>query len=105
MTDEELERLILDHYVGESQTLTSEAEANLLRFKSLIDQATADDLARWEEITKAYRRGKEFAGGGDDPAALAATQLIKLNEQLGDLTGATRSSGERQGEGHRDLGS
>ncbi len=33
MNDEELERLIVDHYVSEAQTLTTGAEANLLKFK------------------------------------------------------------------------
>ena len=34
MNDQELETLIFSHYESESQTLTSGAEANLLKFKS-----------------------------------------------------------------------
>ena len=35
MNDKELETLLLSHYENESQTLTSGAEANLLKFKEL----------------------------------------------------------------------
>jgi hypothetical protein len=37
MNDEELEELIFSHYQSESQTLTNGAEANMLKFKELIN--------------------------------------------------------------------
>ena len=40
MNYEELQTLILSHYGNESQTLTSGAEFNMLRFKELISIQT-----------------------------------------------------------------
>ena len=37
MDEKELQRLLLSHYESESQTLTSSAEANLLKFKALVN--------------------------------------------------------------------
>ena len=36
MNDQEVQDLVLDHYKSESQTLTTGAEANFLKFKELI---------------------------------------------------------------------
>ncbi len=42
MNDDELDSLILSHYEGESQTLTSGAEANMLKFKEIIGKLTSE---------------------------------------------------------------
>src|SRR5690606_27742393 len=52
MNDEEVRTLILDHYKGESQTLTTGAEANLLKFKEIFGVITPEETARWAEIKK-----------------------------------------------------
>ncbi|MGB0582464.1 MAG: ATP-binding protein, partial [Limisphaerales bacterium] len=54
MNDEEVEALILDHYEQESQTLTTGAEANVLKFKELIGVQRDEDKERWAEIKKTY---------------------------------------------------
>ena len=41
---DELNTLIVSHYENQAQTLTTGAEANLLKFRELIDQLTPDRL-------------------------------------------------------------
>ena len=50
MTEEEIETLIDDHYENESQTLTTGAEANLLKFREMEGNLTQEERERWEEI-------------------------------------------------------
>ena len=54
MNEEELETVILSHYENESQTLTTGAEANFLKFKELMGKLTEEEQARWEEIKVSY---------------------------------------------------
>lgn len=62
MNDEELETLLLSHYENESQTLTSGAEANLLKFKELTGHLSETEAARWEEIKRGFRKKQQFHG-------------------------------------------
>ncbi|MCE7080589.1 DNA repair ATPase [Streptomyces sp. ST2-7A] len=55
MTDEEVEAVIDDHYLAEAQTLTSGAEANLLKLAELRGRVTPEQAARWEEIKRSFR--------------------------------------------------
>ncbi|MQS06306.1 DNA repair ATPase [Streptomyces alkaliphilus] len=55
MTDEEVEAVIDDHYLAEAQTLTSGAEANLLKLAELRGRITPEQTARWEEIKRSFR--------------------------------------------------
>lgn len=83
MNDEELETLILSSYEGDAQTLTSEAESNLLKFRELLGILTADEAKRWEDIKRAYRQNVKMKGiGSDDSAAHVIAQLSGFNEQL-----------------------
>jgi hypothetical protein len=76
MNDEELMDLVLDHYKGESQTLTTGAEANFLKFKQLIGVMDEEEAARWEDIKKTFGRN-QFLQGGDqgDPVSRVVSQL------------------------------
>ena len=85
MSAPELEQIISDHYAGESQTLTTGAEANLLKFKTMLGIHTPVEAARWADICRIYTRRQELAGA-DDPASKAVVQLAKLSDQLGDLS-------------------
>ncbi|MCI5083616.1 MAG: AAA family ATPase, partial [Saprospiraceae bacterium] len=62
MNEQELETLVLSHYEGESQTLTSAAEANFLKLKELMGVQTADEKQRWEDIKKTFNKNKIFNG-------------------------------------------
>jgi hypothetical protein len=74
MNDDEVHELIVDHYRGESQTLTTGAEANLLKFKELIGIMTDEERARWDDIKKVF---KQNTRGGDqkDPVNRVVAQL------------------------------
>lgn len=85
MTDEELERLIDDHYQGESQTLTTAAEQNLLKLAELRGRLNPEKAKRWEEIKQGFARVKRMGGKEDDPVARVTGQLGAIEEQLGTL--------------------
>lgn len=85
MNDAEIEAILLDHYSGEAQTLTTGAEANLLKFKELFDKLDATEAARWEDIKKTFGRNKLFASAGDDKLAPIILQLTSFNEHLESL--------------------
>jgi ATPase involved in DNA repair/ATPase family associated with various cellular activities (AAA) len=105
MTGPELEQIIRDHYAGESQTLTTGAEANLLKFKAMSGTHTPTEAARWADICKIYTRRQELSGA-DDPASKAVVQLAKLSDQLGNLRAAMHevavASHERGADERRD---
>ena len=60
MNEKELNTLILSHYESEAQTLTSDAEANLLKLKELRGILSKDEKFRWEEIKKIFVKNKIF---------------------------------------------
>lgn len=62
MNDEELEAVIDDHYLGEAQTLTSGAEANLLKLAELRGRLTPGQAQRWAEVKAAHLRTQPGAG-------------------------------------------
>jgi len=59
----ELETMILDHYVAESQTLTSGGEANLLQFKRMLDWQSTEEAARWDRIVEIFLEGQQQRNG------------------------------------------
>ena len=79
MNTAELEEAIDDHYRAESQTLTSDAEANLLKLAELRGTLTPAQQARWTEIKAAYRRSQTLAGNQEDPSVGA---LLHLADKL-----------------------
>ena len=86
MNDEEVQDLIMDHYKGESQTLTTGAEANLLKFRELTGTLSDEESERWKEIKKVYQRN-QLMGQGDpsDPVGRIVAQLTGFSEGLQDI--------------------
>jgi hypothetical protein len=84
MNDDEVRAIILDHYRGESQTLTTGTEANMLKFKELIGIQTAEEKARWEDIKQTFKRNSAArgAGGDNDPAGRIVAQLSGFQSGL-----------------------
>ncbi|MFN3405318.1 MAG: DNA repair ATPase [Cytophagaceae bacterium] len=83
MNDEELKNLILGHYQNESQTLTTGAEANLLKFKEIAGWMTEKEKERWEEIKTTFRKNQKFRGmDGQDHMAKLLAQVSVLGESL-----------------------
>ena len=82
MNDEELETLLFAHYDNEAQTLTSGAEANLLKLRELMGVLTDEETARWEEIKTAFRKNQSLHAAGGDRMGQAILQLAGLGQGL-----------------------
>lgn len=76
MNEKEVETLIFSHYENEAQTLTSSAEANLLKFKELIGKSGEEDEERWSFILEKFRELQKRKGFG---------QNAMLVEGIGDI--------------------
>ena len=66
MNDEELQTLIRSHYNNQAQTLTTGAQANLLKLKELMGELEGEDLQRWEDIKRTFQRNLLLSGASDD---------------------------------------
>lgn len=83
MNEEEVRALILDHYRNESQTLTADAEANLLKLREMLGVQTKDEKARWEEIKRTFQRNQlTHSHGGTDPVGRVVGQLSAFGAGL-----------------------
>jgi hypothetical protein len=83
MNEDEVRTLVMDHYKSESQTLTTGAEANFLKFKELIGVQTEAETARWADIRKTFRRNLlAHAGDGSDPVGRVVAQLSTFQSGL-----------------------
>ncbi|WMJ72113.1 DNA repair ATPase [Cytophagaceae bacterium ABcell3] len=95
MNDEELVTLIRTHYNNESQTLTTDAEANLLKFKAINNWLTEEEEARWNVIKQTFQKNQKFRGAGDNQVGLLVSQL----SVLGDGVDGIRKAIEYRGKG------
>ncbi len=83
MNDEELQTLLLAHYESESQTLTSAAEANLLKYKELTDTLSKEELERWESIKQIFRKNNKLkALGAKNEMGQILNQMMIFSENL-----------------------
>lgn len=83
MNDEEIETLILSNYENESQTLTSSAEANLLKFKELLEWQSPVESDRWSELKTIFQKGQKLKGFGDNnQMGMILNQMEALTEGL-----------------------
>ncbi|MDJ1644847.1 DNA repair ATPase [Streptomyces pakalii] len=82
MNDEELSAVIDDHYAGEAQTLTTGAEANLLKLAALRGTLTAGQAERWAAISASYVRTQALGGPQGDPMTRAVAALGLLADRV-----------------------
>ncbi|HHY86079.1 MAG TPA: AAA family ATPase [Verrucomicrobia bacterium] len=83
MNDGEVRALVVEHYRNEAQTLTTGAEANLLKFKEIIGELSPEEKARWEEIKKTFKRNQLVRGGDQsDPVGRVVGQLSAFQSGL-----------------------
>lgn len=75
MNDEEINTMILDHYVGEAQTLTTGTEENLLKLKELLGIQSEIESKRWNEIKTEFVRSKTLGDSDTDGFTKIANQL------------------------------
>ena len=97
MNDVELAALIEDQYRAEAQTLTTGAEANLLKLAELRGTLTAEQSARWSELRAVHVRARSLGGPEDDPLARAVSALGLLADRIAAVeTAINRASDPRQ---------
>jgi MoxR-like ATPase len=83
MNEAELQTLIMAHYENEAQTLTTGAEANLLKFKEMNGLLSLVEKQRWEEIKATFRKNQRFKGlGSSDQMGQILVQLSSFGEGL-----------------------
>jgi len=82
MNPQELELVIGDHYVGESQTLTTGAEQNILKLAEMRGTLTPAQAERWEEIKKGFARNAMAGGDESDPMTKVTNLLATLAQQV-----------------------
>ncbi|MGH1518475.1 DNA repair ATPase [Chryseobacterium sp. JK1] len=78
---DEVTQIILNHYQNESQTLTTGAEANMLKLKELIGILSEEETERWNEIKKTFVKNKTLKGLGENDRM---SQIVALLAQFGD---------------------
>lgn len=94
MNDDEVQRLLDDHYAGESQTLTTGAEQNLLKLAELRGRMTDQQKERWAEIKRGFGR-RQATGGSDDPIMRTTSVLGKVSENLDQISGSIVQASQR----------
>ncbi|UFQ18920.1 MULTISPECIES: DNA repair ATPase [Streptomyces] len=96
MNDAELAALIDDHYTGEAQTLTTGAEANLLKLAELRGTLTPQQSDRWADIKAAQVRARTLGGPDDDPLVRAVAALGLLADRVASVeTAISRAADPR----------
>ncbi len=88
MNDKELDTLIDAHYLNQAQTLTSGAQANLLKLQDLTGKLDGEDLERWNGIKRTFQRNLMLGAAGDDgPLGQVIAQLTGFSEGLAEIRG------------------
>ena len=98
MSDDEVERLIDDHYLGESQTLTTGAEQNLLKLAELRGRMSDEQRARWETIKREFVRLASQGGADTDPVTRLTGTLGGLGRELEGIRDTLMSAVDRSAE-------
>ncbi|MGX1915599.1 DNA repair ATPase [Streptomyces phaeochromogenes] len=96
MNDAELAAVIDDHYTAEAQTLTTGAEANLLKLAELRGTLGAEQAARWAELKASYVRAQALGGAEGDQLSKAVAALGLLADRVAAVESAiTRATDPR----------
>lgn len=83
LKEDEVTQIVLNHYQNESQTLTTGAEANMLKLKELMGMMNENETERWEEIKKTFIKNKTLKGlGENDRMAQVVALLAQFSEGL-----------------------
>ncbi|MER5476012.1 DNA repair ATPase [Streptomyces sp. NPDC002734] len=96
MSDAELSAVVDDHYRAEAQTLTTGAEANLLRLSELRGTLSEEQAVRLREVRAGYARARSLGGPETDPVNRAVAALGLLAERAAAIeTALTRTYRDR----------
>lgn len=80
MNDDELFHQILASYENDSQTLTTGAEANMLKWKELVGCLDEEEHLRWKEIKSIFVKNKGIKG--EDRLGQAVVALGNLTDNI-----------------------
>ncbi|KOV63537.1 DNA repair ATPase [Streptomyces sp. MMG1121] len=97
MNDAEREAVVHDHYTAEAQTLTTGAEANLLKLAELRGTLDAGRAERWAEVKTAHVRARALGGPEDDPLTRAVAALGLLADRVAAVESAITRVGRGTG--------
>ncbi|NDK23824.1 AAA family ATPase [Streptomyces sp. TR1341] len=98
MNTAEREAVVQDHYTAEAQTLTTGAEANLLKLAELRDDLDPARVARWTDIKAAHIRTRTLGGPDQDPLTRAVAALTVLADRVAAVESAIiRAAGNAPG--------
>lgn len=83
MNEAELQALIISSYEQDAQTLTTDNESNVLKFKELNGLLSEEEKQRWEAIKYAFVESVKMAGmDSEDQAAQLMRQLQSMRDGL-----------------------
>lgn len=86
MNEEELDTLINSHYQNQAQTLTSGAQANLLKLQELMGVLEGDDQERWDDIKRTFKRNLLLGSASSDgQMGMVIAQLTTFSEGLHEI--------------------
>jgi hypothetical protein len=91
LNPKEMETMVLAHYSGESQTLTTGAESNMLKLKSMMGVLTEEEAQRWKEIRDTFLKNKLMNGDEKDPVVQVVAQLSNFSDGLKHIKEAIES--------------
>ncbi|MFE6281079.1 DNA repair ATPase [Streptomyces sp. NPDC057877] len=94
LNDAELAAVVDDHYAAEARTLTSGAEANLLKLAELRGTLTPARAERWAELKAAHVRARVLGGPDDEPLTQAIAALGLLADRIAAVESAITRSGD-----------
>lgn len=90
MDEAELQTLIRSHYENEAQTLTTGAEANLLKLREMRNLLTDADQQRWTDIKAIYLKQQRAKGYGQNGMAQAVETMEDISGSLRGIAEALR---------------
>ena len=94
MTEDEIKTLVIDHYQGESQTLTTGAEENMLHLKEIIGALTEEETVRWNEMLEQFNKGQAMGGKDADSLSKVAHTISDIKENLAELVNVIADNGD-----------
>jgi hypothetical protein len=96
MNDAEIETVLLSHYQNETQTLTSAAEANLLKFKEMTHMISDEEQIRWESIKTIFQKNNKLkAFGTGNNMAQVLSQMTEFTDHIEGIKDILRASLEK----------
>lgn len=91
LNEEEVDQLLLDHYQNESQTLTSDAESNLLKLYEMMEKLDPESGKRWKDMKETFVRNNRLRGlGNSDRMAQIINQMSLFVEGLEGIKGVLK---------------